>query len=100
MGNIKFSEKQYEAAKNRVKLFFSKNADLVQNLSIPKSHLTRLIIAKSFGFYGNYQQPAFFEVLEELKKTKKLSENPFKSLKVTAQKLTNQKPTKKYKKCI
>lgn len=31
---------------------------------------------------------------------KTLSENPFKSLKVTAQKLTNQKPIKRYKKCI
>jgi len=31
---------------------------------------------------------------------KTLSENPFKSLKVTAQKPTNQKPLKKYKRCI
>lgn len=29
-----------------------------------------------------------------------LAENPFKKLKVTAQKPTNQKPLKKYKKCI
>lgn len=32
--------------------------------------------------------------------TYSLSENPFKSLKVTAQKPTNQKPIKRYKKCI
>ena len=71
MGNIKFNEKQFELAKKRANQFFLKNPDLIENLIIPESHLTRLIIAKNFGFYGNYQKPAFFEVLRELKKTKK-----------------------------
>jgi hypothetical protein len=42
-----------------------------------------------------------FEEIKPLKNLwKTLGENPFKSLKATAQKPTNQKPLKKYKRCI
>lgn len=42
-----------------------------------------------------------FEKIKPIKNlSKTLGENPFKSLKVTSQKPTNQKPLKKYKRCI
>lgn len=42
-----------------------------------------------------------FEPIKPIKNSiSTLGENPFKSLKTTAQKPTNQKPTKKYKRCI
>ena len=71
MVNIKFNVKQFEAAKKKVNLFFEQNPSLIKDIKIPGLHITKISIAKGFGFYGNYQQPAFFEVLEELQKNKK-----------------------------
>jgi len=67
MGNITFVEKQYEKQLEKARQFFIKNPELVNALNIPKEHLNRIIIAKRFGFYGNYGQPAFFEMLKAQK---------------------------------
>lgn len=63
---------------------------------------------KGYGHFFKNQQSyriivatTTFDIIKPLRNIHKtLDENPFKSLKTTAQKPTNQKPIKRYKKCI
>ena len=110
--NLHFIEIQYISA-SKVKitsLFFYKDSITIpgKNIAYKEIELFQQNGFKIIGYGPNiiktnttiYASTTFqrIEPLKDLYKT--LGENPFKSLKVTSQKPTKQKPTNRYKKCI
>ena len=120
MEDLHFIELQLLSDRKRIKitsLLFSNDSIIIPyNSKIhPQFVDAALEILKAGKFkikgYGHFfkNQTAYrlivatttFDIIKPLKNLyATLGENPFKSLKVTAQKPTNQKPLKKYKRCI